>query len=338
MLGARAAMPDETNPRVTVLVPTIGRIDYLPATRASLEAQTFGDYELLVLDNASPEGARAFLEDWAAADPRVRILRCDPRIPMFPNFKRGLRAARGEFLTFCHDDDILLPRFLERSLEVMEQSPNMAFCGSNYVFIDEGGRVIAERDEIPRDEVWGARRYIRTLISRGRNPVTMQSVFYRRSAFGPDAEAFDDTITLHFGDFVNLMRIAEGHEVGLIAETLVQVRQHAAQASSAMSLADAIPLRTRIMADYIADYVRRWPGEELFARELARLNARAARRAFVWGWMAARSEGEARACANGVDGGLGIMLHGLERVGVRGGGRGKQLAKIVRRVAGSLGI
>jgi hypothetical protein len=50
--------PEKTRtPKVTILVPTIGRVEYLSATRASIAAQTFGDYEVLVLDNASPEAA-----------------------------------------------------------------------------------------------------------------------------------------------------------------------------------------------------------------------------------------------------------------------------------------
>lgn len=329
-------MSTDRSPRVTVLVPTIGRSDFLPATRASLAAQTFEDYEILVLDNASPPAAAAILEEWARADSRVRVLRCEPRIPMFTNFKRGVLAARGEFVTFCHDDDVFRPRFIERSLDVLEKNPDAVFSGTNYVFIDLQGNKVADRDEIARTETWSGKRYIRTMIARGRNPLTMQSVFYRRSVFGD--EGFDDSITPYFGDFVILARIAEEQSVALIAETLVEVRQHPAQASNSMNLPSAVALRTRLINDYIAGYRQRRPYDAAFADELQRLNDRAHLRAMVWGWMASQTDDEARECLDGVDARLAAMLRGLDRIGARSTARRVRLAQHVRRLAGNLGL
>src|SRR5689334_13001499 len=111
-------------PLVTVCVPTIGRTEYLPFTIDALRAQTRGDYEILVLDNASPPDAQAQLEAWAAREPRVRVLRVDPRIPMFANFNRGIAAARGKYVTFFHDDDVYRPRFLELLVGALEADPH----------------------------------------------------------------------------------------------------------------------------------------------------------------------------------------------------------------------
>jgi hypothetical protein len=255
---------------------------------------------------------------------------------MFSNFKRGVLAARGELVTFCHDDDVILPEFVARSVAMLDQNPEIGFSGCNYDFIDERGAKIAERREIARTETWDDLRYIRALVARGRNPLTMQSVFYRRSVFGP--EGFDDTIPLHFGDFVILMRMAEGRRVGFLADTLVQVRQHAAQASNAMPMSTAIPLRTKLLGEYFDEHLARHPDHAGFVRELRRLNERAHRMALAWGWAAAQTGDEARACADALDGGAATVLRGLDRLGVRSIGLKAQLAQRVRRVAGSLGL
>src|SRR5439155_12566316 len=93
-------------PPVTVALPTIGRMDYLPALLASLEAQTFGDFEALILDNASPPEAQALFAEQVKKDARFRVLRADERVPMFTNFNRGWLEMRGKYLVYFHDDDV----------------------------------------------------------------------------------------------------------------------------------------------------------------------------------------------------------------------------------------
>jgi glycosyltransferase involved in cell wall biosynthesis len=318
-------------PVVSICVPTIGRVEYLPEVEASLSAQTFRDFEVLVLDNESPAEAEWQIRGWAERDPRVRVLRVSPRVPMFENFRRGIVATRGKYVTFCHDDDAVFPTFLERNVAFMESHPEAAFAGSNYVFMDGSGKIFEERAWIRRTETWDGRRYIRALMRRGRNPITMQSVFYRRE---PIVEHFDATISPHYGDFVILMRMAEHGRVGFIAETLVKVRQHDGQASK-WPVSRGIPLRTQILLDYCRELRSRWPADEVAALE------RDVRRAhalyLAWGWLAAPDREEADACIASMNGsklesGLAAVLRGVDRIGATPAAR-RRIADFARRVA-----
>src|SRR5687768_11218964 len=118
-------------PLFTICLPTIGRTAFLGTTIQSIEAQTLDDYEVLLLDNASPKEAAGMLATYAARDPRVRLLRSEVRLHMFDNFARGVVAASGRFLAFFHDDDVYGPEFLARHAALLESDDRIAFSGSN---------------------------------------------------------------------------------------------------------------------------------------------------------------------------------------------------------------
>jgi glycosyltransferase involved in cell wall biosynthesis len=310
-------------PGITILVPSIGRMDYLPMTKRCVAEQTRRDFRVLVLDNASPPDAVAFFDAWAREDSRVEVLRVSTRVPMFANFNRGFRAATTELLTFFHDDDEYAPDCLEVLGGALNANPRAAFAGSNYDFIDEQGAIRERRRWITKTELWPAPRYVEELVGRGRNPVCMPGLVFRRSAF-PDG--FDETLPIHFGDFVLLMRAAEDGGMVAVADPVVRIRRHLAQAS-AIPLSKAIPGRTELMSRYLDEYVLRHPGDRLLVRRLRVRNQIAHRVAMLWGWMTAHLKEEREACLAGLGptpldaamrGGLAAMArHGLgpERLG-----------------------
>jgi glycosyltransferase involved in cell wall biosynthesis len=305
------------SPTVTVLVPTIGRAAYLPSLIAAAEAQTFRDVEFLVLDNASPaEVVAAHLTPWAERDSRVKVLRCEPRVPMFANFNRGVQAASGSLIAFFHDDDVYRPRFLERLVKAFEHRPRVGFAGSNYDFADETGQVTEERRWFRGDRAMPGLEYIEDVASRGRNIVPMPGLMFRREALGP---GFDLSLPIHFGDFVFLMRIAEQWDVGLVEEPIMAVRRHAEQASQSMPLSKSIPLRTQVLEDYLKDYRSRKPEQARFVRTLSRRVRLGHGTGLLWGWLTAAEPSEADACAVALGAGSAVVaaLEAIDRAGLR---------------------
>jgi glycosyltransferase involved in cell wall biosynthesis len=317
---------------ITVLVPTIGRMEYLPATKRSLDEQTRRNFRVIVLDNASPPEGREFVRAWEASDPRVTVLRVDERIPMFSNFNRGMRAVQTPLVTFFHDDDIYLPRYLEVLSGILEAHPRAAFAGSNYDHVDGAGRVLERRRWIKRTEPWSGERYITTLVGRGRNLVTMQGLMFRRSAF--PTEGFDESLPIHFGDFVLLMRAAEDGGLVVVEETLIQVRRHAAQASVSLGLSKGIAMRTEVLLAYLDELVSRRP--EL-GRRIAQLRRRVMlghRTGLVWGWVASDDDRERTACLDAL--GCSVIAGALRWVDAhdaRPPGLGRRLGRVARVAA-----
>lgn len=345
-----------TSPPITLCVPSIGRLKYLPAVRAAIESQTMGDFEVLVLDNASPPEAQQIFADWARADSRVRVLRADPRIEMFPNFNRGFLHGRGKYLLYFHDDDVYSPKFVERQFEMFEREPTIAFCGSNHDFIDDRGEVTGKRRLIKKTGVMSGREYIKFVMSTGRNIVPMQSVGYRMTALAP--VGIDEKLSPYWGDFVLMMRMAEKHDVGLIEEPLFKLRQHEAQFSvtdyrengnrakdggrAVWLKADVFGGRARMLRRYFDEYLERHPDDIAFKATLERALRRSTRTGSVWGWMLALDDADAKACleilgGSLVDQELRVMLRGIDRIGIDANVRQKYVLPLMRRVSSAIG-
>ena len=238
---------------------------------------------------------------------------------MFDNFARGIAAARGKYLTYFHDDDIYAPDFLRQHVALLEANDRVGFSGSNCLIVDDDSRVIGRRALIACDGVWPGRRYIATLLRLGVNVFPMQSLVFRTAVLGPTT--FHRSMSVHFSDFVVLMRLAERHDVGVLAAPLLHMRDHQGQASKALPMREAIELRTRVLLDYCAEVGGRWPEEQAFARQLERRVVRSRRIGLLWGWVSSPSAAEARDCLVGLDRGrleraLRRVLMELDRRGV----------------------
>lgn len=324
-----------TRPLVTVCVPTIGREAMLVETLASLRRQTYPNLEILLLDNASPEPARQILGRFAEEDPRARILRSERRLPMFENFNRGIHAATGDFVVFFFDDDVYLPGFVERELEMLTAHPTAGFVGSNYFLIDAAGRVTDRRRLVKKTGVVPGRDYIRGLVWRGRNVIGTPGIMYRRELIAD--RPFDETLSIHFGDFVMLMRMAEVADVALIATPLLKIRMHDQAASSSLPPSQAVPLRTRMLADYIADFARSRPDDGAFVASLERGLKRSHLVGLLLGWVAAGDDAEAERCLGELrslpsGGRLTASLRALDRLGLSAQRRQAVLAPLLARL------
>jgi glycosyltransferase involved in cell wall biosynthesis len=100
-------------PFVTVAIPTYRRLSMLRRAVDSVFAQTFTDWEMVVSDDETPPGQTwKFLETLARSDPRVKpVMNGCPHGPSF-NHNAALKVARGEWIKFLHDDDVLKPNCL----------------------------------------------------------------------------------------------------------------------------------------------------------------------------------------------------------------------------------
>ncbi|MDQ3606924.1 MAG: glycosyltransferase [Gemmatimonadota bacterium] len=283
-----------TQPLVTVCVPTVGRLEYLEQALASLTKQTYQNREVLILDNASPPDAREVLGRFAARHPDVRVLRVDERVAMFANFNRGVEAARGEYVVFCHDDDVFLPTFLERYVELLELYPSAGFASGNYDLIGRQGELLRHQRIIKRTELWSGHRFIDELCKTGRSPFSTPGIVFRRSVL--ERFGFDEQVTIYWGDFTILMRMAEICDVAVLAETQYSWRKHGENESAGWLMSDGIPLRTEVLSAYLAEFRARHPEYATFAAQLERRILRTHRNGLVWGWLSAPNNQEADVC------------------------------------------
>jgi glycosyltransferase involved in cell wall biosynthesis len=124
-------MPD-LNPTVSVVIPTKNRRHVLPETIASIQAQTFPGWEVLVVDDASTDDTEAMVQALASDDPRIRFIPRGREPAGAPTCRNiGLSEARGEFVLFLDSDDLLAPTCLEHRVRQLKQNPTLAFVVSS---------------------------------------------------------------------------------------------------------------------------------------------------------------------------------------------------------------
>lgn len=215
-------------PSVSVCVPTFDRPTLLRVCLESILRQTFTDFELLVLDNASSEDTRDVVLSFS--DPRLRYHRNDVNIGPFPNMNLGLELARGDFVCIAHDDDVYLPRFLERSTAFLTADPDLSMVHCAVFEIDEAGRrrrlVRAYPQSTRLDRRAAFRRFLRG------HDVCCSSVVAPlekwRRAGGFDAR-------FRSADFHMWLRLALEGSVGYVAEPLVEMRVHDARGTTSVA-------------------------------------------------------------------------------------------------------
>ena len=113
-------------PTVSIILPIYEVEDYLAACLDSIAAQTLHHYEVLVVDDGSPDGSREIAERYAAADRRIKVI-TRPNGGLGAARNTGITRARGKFLTFVDSDDLLPPY----ALQVLVDSANAS--GSDIV-------------------------------------------------------------------------------------------------------------------------------------------------------------------------------------------------------------
>jgi glycosyltransferase involved in cell wall biosynthesis len=123
-------------PLVSVLLPVRDEARYLGEALASLSAQTFDDFEVLVVDDGSRDGSAEIAEAHARQDTRFRVLR-QPRSGLVSALERARADARGRFLARMDGDDVALPHRLEVQVAALEGDERLAACGGGISYFPE---------------------------------------------------------------------------------------------------------------------------------------------------------------------------------------------------------
>lgn len=126
-------------PEISVLTAVRNGARYLPATLASVKAQTFEDWELILVDDASADDTPWLIEAEMRRDPRVKFVRRAQAGGPFVAAYDGLRHATGRYVARTDADDISVPQRFARQLEFMRARPDVKACAAYCQSLDDTG-------------------------------------------------------------------------------------------------------------------------------------------------------------------------------------------------------
>ncbi|WP_448540257.1 glycosyltransferase family 2 protein [Roseiflexus sp.] len=142
----------DPTPRVSIGLPVYNGERYLASALESILAQTFGDFEVIISDNASTDATPEICRAYTARDPRVRYVRHEINRGAAWNFNHAFGLARGVYFKWHAHDDLLEPTFLERCVAALDRDPQVVLAFSRTRVIDPAGHTLYTYDERLRTE------------------------------------------------------------------------------------------------------------------------------------------------------------------------------------------
>ena len=211
-------------PLVSVIIPTYNRADLVRQALASVKAQTYRDFEIVVVDDGGTDGTSEVLSAWR----EIRVLRHLCRRGVAAARNTGAAAARGQWLAFLDSDDLWLPEKLARQIFWLEGQPELLICQTEETWVRRGVRV---NKPLSHRQVAG---HI-FLPSLSRCMISPSAVILDRRLF-EDHGGFDENLPAA-EDYDLWLRLTWRYEVGLVNEPLVIKRGgHPDQLSSQWGL------------------------------------------------------------------------------------------------------
>jgi glycosyltransferase involved in cell wall biosynthesis len=212
-------------PRFSVTVPAYDVEATLPDTIASVQAQTFSDWELIVVDDGSTDGTLALAQRLARFDPRIRVTSQENRGPGGAH-NTAAREARADLLVMLSADDLLMPEHLARFNEFVRHNPDAGVFTCNGWYEHEDGR----REIVAPERLWADPKGS-TLEEVLQTCFYGVGAVYRRSVFDAVGGFRED---LYSEDYLFwLLALAQGFRHRHLDEALSVHRRSSTQMSAA---------------------------------------------------------------------------------------------------------
>ncbi|SDM88760.1 Glycosyltransferase, GT2 family [Daejeonella rubra] len=220
-------------PKISVIVITYNRPEFLKETIQSILNQTFTNFELIIVDNCSDYDFLALAHDFN--DIRIKAFQNQNGGIIAVNRNFGILKASGEYIALCDDDDLWFPEKLEKQLYIMENCHEIGFCCTASLYINQTinrsffrkflsylNFILISSNLIPG-------RYLLLLITY----ITNSSVMLRRSVLNVIGLLDEDPDFKAVEDYDLWLRISLKYRVFYLKDKLVNYRLHSHQISGA---------------------------------------------------------------------------------------------------------
>ena len=123
------------NPTVSIITPVYNAEKYIGKTIESIKAQTFTDWELLLINDCSTDNSEEVIKGYLS-DERIKLINNETNLRAAKSRNRGIDLAKGNYIAYLDADDLWLPEKIEKQLEFMKEKGAVFSCTA-YEFADE---------------------------------------------------------------------------------------------------------------------------------------------------------------------------------------------------------
>lgn len=244
-------MSQSRKPVISVVMPVHNALPYLHQSINSIVGQTLGDFEFVILDDASSDGSSELLQSWAQKDERIKIHRSEKRLGLSASSNAVVRKAASPIIARMDADDVAHPDRLKRQWEVMSERPDAVVVGTLCDGIDASGRRVRPRDR------W------RLLRRSAYIPFPHGSAMFRREIF--EAVGGYDEASIGGEDQDFFSRMALKGPVLTLPDLLYSYRYHSTNATlfnSTQAVGSNDANGNGMAAFYMLGAMRLWAGNQ----------------------------------------------------------------------------
>jgi hypothetical protein len=210
------------SPLVSIVVPCYNLAHLLSECINSILAQSFVDFEVLIMDNCSPDNTPEVAQSFH--DPRVQHIRNPVNLGHIRNFNKGITMSRGKYVWLISADDLLRsPHVLARFVDLMERNPDVGYTFCRSVELHGATeRGVARFDYGNEDRLWDGPAFLARLIRC--NCIAQSSGMVRKECY--DKVGLFPPDMPHAGDWYLWCLLALHYRVAYFSEPMVSCRVH----------------------------------------------------------------------------------------------------------------
>jgi glycosyltransferase involved in cell wall biosynthesis len=224
MVDSRSCYSTSAKPRISVIIPTYNRAQYVGEAVASVLGQTYKAHDIVVVDDGSTDTTSEVLDPYM--DEIHYIYQSNQGVAVARN--RGLAAATGELFAFLDADDVWLPEKLERQVHCLAQNPGAGLVHTNCLILHGDTGLRSVNPALQALQSYEGRCYSQLFFG---NPIWASSVVIRRECLNC-VGVFDEQIPRPTVEDYDLwLRVARYFEFAYIPDPLILYRTHATNGS-----------------------------------------------------------------------------------------------------------
>jgi glycosyltransferase involved in cell wall biosynthesis len=226
---------DAAKPKVSVIVPSYNHERFLQQRIDSILNQTYRDFELIILDDASTDRSPELLEELLQKEdrrhPRIQLVLAHRNSQsVFKQWNSGIALARGQYVWIAESDDYADPKFLEILVTVLDQHPHVGLVKCRSTTVDEDSRPITDVGEHPITRDWshdfiiGGQEDCQLQLIHGTSIANASAVLFRRQLY-LDAGWADPSYRM-CADWLQWAKMMLQADFAYVAEPLNYYRWH----------------------------------------------------------------------------------------------------------------